>query len=158
MNRILIKLIALFFIFETTSCTYEPIFLEKDYSFEIENTFFTGEKKINRIIENKLKFIRTIEGSNKNKYVLNIDSEKKKTILSKDSKGDPLKFEMVILVKYELIKDGVLLINNTIKKNNIYNNEADQFKLEQNEKIVLENISSSISDNIISSIINLNDN
>tara|TARA_Y200000002_G_C22642381_1_gene647613 strand:- start:67 stop:543 length:477 start_codon:yes stop_codon:yes gene_type:complete len=158
MNRILIKLVALFFIFETTSCTYEPIFLEKDYSFEIENTFFTGEKKINRIIENKLKFIRTIEGSNKNKYVLNIDSEKKKTILSKDSKGDPLKFEMVILVKYELIKDGVLLINNTIKKNNIYNNEADQFKLEQNEKIVLENISSSISDNIISSIINLNDN
>ena len=158
MNRILIKLVALFFIFETTSCTYEPIFLEKDYSFEIENTFFTGEKKINRLIENKLKFIRTIEGSNKNKYVLNIDSEKKKTILSKDSKGDPLKFEMVILVKYELIKDGVLLINNTIKKNNIYNNEADQFKLEQNEKIVLENISSSISDNIISSIINLNDN
>ncbi len=116
MNRILIKLVALFFIFETTSCTYEPIFLEKDYSFEIENTFFTGEKKINRIIENKLKFIRTIEGSNKNKYVLNINSEKKKTILSKDSKGDPLKFEMVILVKYELIKDGVLLINNTIKK------------------------------------------
>ncbi len=158
MNRILIKLVALFFIFETTSCTYEPIFLEKDYSFEIENTFFTGEKKINRIIENKLKFIRTIEGSNKNKYVLNIDSEKKKTVLSKDSKGDPLKFEMVILVKYELTKDGVLLINNTIKKNNIYNNEADQFKLEQNEKIVLENISSSISDNIISSIINLNDN
>tara|TARA_A100001011_G_scaffold153292_1_gene161749 strand:- start:1296 stop:1772 length:477 start_codon:yes stop_codon:yes gene_type:complete len=158
MNRILIKIVALVFIFGITSCTYEPIFLEKNYSFEIENTFFTGEKKINRIIENKLKFIRSAEGSNKNKYVLNIDSEKKRTILSKDSKGDPLKFEMIILVKYELMKNGEILINNTIKKNNIYNNEADQFKLEQNEEIILENISSSISDNIISSIINLNDN
>ena len=158
MNKILIKIVALVLIFETTSCTYEPIFLEKNYNFEIENTFFAGEKKINKVIENKLKFIRTAEGSNKNKYVLNIDSEKKKSILSKNSKGDPLKFEMVILVKYQLIKNGEILINNTIKKNNIYNNEADQFKLEQNEKIILENISSSISDNIISSIINLNDN
>lgn len=158
MNKILIKIVALVLIFETTSCTYEPIFLEKNYNFEIENTFFAGEKKINKVIENKLKFIRTAEGSNKNKYVLNIDSEKKRSILSKNSKGDPLKFEMVIFVKYELIKNGEILINNTIKKNNIYNNEADQFKLEQNEKIILENISSSISDNIISSIINLNDN
>jgi len=158
MNKILIKIVALVLIFETTSCTYEPIFLEKNYNFEIENTFFAGEKKINKVIENKLKFIRTAEGSNKNKYVLNIDSEKKRSILSKNSKGDPLKFEMVILVKYQLIKNGEILINNTIKKNNIYNNEADQFKLEQNEKIILENISSSISDNIISSIINLNDN
>ena len=158
MNKILIKIVALVLIFETTSCTYEPIFLEKNYNFEIENTFFAGEKKINKVIENKLKFIRTAEGSNKNKYVLNIDSEKKRSILSKNSKGDPLKFEMVILVKYQLIKNGENIINNTIKKNNIYNNEADQFKLEQNEKIILENISSSISDNIISSIINLNDN
>ena len=158
MNKILIKIVALVLIFETTSCTYEPIFLEKNYNFEIENTFFTGEKKINKVIENKLKFIRTVEGSNKNKYVLNIDSEKKRSILSKNSKGDPLKFEMVIFVKYELMKNGEIIINNTIKKNNIYNNEADQFKLEQNEKIILENISSSISDNIISSIINLNDN
>ena len=54
--------------------------------------------------------------------------------------------------------DGELLLSKKIEKNNIYNNESDQFKLEQSEKIILENISDDISDNIISSIINLNDN
>ena len=44
------------------------------------------------------------------------------------------------------------------KQKNIYNNESDKFKLEQSEKIIIENLSEKISDNIISSIINLNDN
>ena len=58
----------------------------------------------------------------------------------------------------KLIKMEKLLFKNKIEKNNIYNNESDKFKLEQNEKIILENLSEKISDNIISSIINLDDN
>ena len=49
-------------------------------------------------------------------------------------------------------------LKETIKQKNIYNNESDKFKLEQSEKIIIENLSEKISDNIISSIINLNDN
>ena len=45
-----------------------------------------------------------------------------------------------------------------IEKNNIYNNDADKFKVQQNEKIILENIGDKISEIIISSIVNLNDN
>ena len=51
-----------------------------------------------------------------------------------------------------------LLLNNKIEKNNVYNNNSDQFELEQKEEIILENLSKSIGDTIISSIINLNDN
>ena len=57
-----------------------------------------------------------------------------------------------------MISDGKILLNNKIEKNNIYNNDSDQFKLEQTEEIILENLSESISGIIISSIINLNDN
>ena len=46
----------------------------------------------------------------------------------------------------------------TITKNNIYNNVVDKFKLEQNEKIIIENLSEKISEIIISSMINLDDN
>ena len=45
-----------------------------------------------------------------------------------------------------------------IEKKNIYNNDSDQFKLEQTEDIILKNLSESIGDTIISSIINLDDN
>ena len=65
---------------------------------------------------------------------------------------------MNVKVKYEVTNNNSVEISNTIEKNNIYNNESDQFELEQTEGIILENLAGGISDNIISSIINLNDN
>ena len=158
MNNILIKIIILFFIFGLTSCSYKPIFIEKDYDFQIKEIFLTGEKEINRIIENKLKFIKqSLDGGKKN-YIIKVNSFKEKETVSKDTKGDPLKFKMIIKVEYQVISNSSVKISNVIEKNNIYNNESDQFKLEQTEDIILENLSGSVSDNIISSIINLNDN
>mgnify|MGYP004031760179 FL=1 len=43
-------------------------------------------------------------------------------------------------------------------KNNLYNNVTDKFELERNEKIILQNLSEKISEIVISSIMNLNDN
>ena len=51
-----------------------------------------------------------------------------------------------------------LLLNNKIEKNNVYNNVSDKFELEQTEDIILEKLTGSISDSLISSIFNLNDN
>ena len=51
-----------------------------------------------------------------------------------------------------------LLLKKELIKNNVYNNDIDKFNLEQNEKIILENLSQKISETIISSIINLDDN
>ena len=49
-------------------------------------------------------------------------------------------------------------MTSNIKKDNIYNNDSDQFELEQTEDIILRNLSDNASDIIISSIINLDDN
>ena len=87
-----------------------------------------------------------------------IQSKKNREIVSKDSKGDPLKFKMVISIEYKLSKKGNLILSNRIEKNNVYNNDSDKFELEQTEDIILEKLTGSISDSLISSIINLNDN
>ena len=89
---------------------------------------------------------------------MEIQSKKIREIVSKDSKGDPLKFKMVIFVEYKVSKNENLLLNNKIEKNNVYNNDSDKFELEQTEDIILEKLTGNISDSIISSIINLNDN
>ena len=65
---------------------------------------------------------------------------------------------MIAYVEYKLIHNDISLIKKKVKKNSIYNNDSDQFELEQSEKIILKNLSESISDTIISSIINLDDN
>ncbi len=158
MNSVLTKILIFLTFFILQSCSYKPIFVEKDYNFEIENLYFTGEKEINKEIENKLNLIKNNEDPLKKKYTVFIESKMRREIVSNDSKGDPLKFEMFILVNLKLKENEKLILNKNIEKKNIYNNNSDKFELEKNEKIILENLSDKISDNIISSIINVNDN
>ena len=158
MNKILTKIGLLILIIVLTSCSYSPIFSEKNYNFEIDDVTLIGEKEINKLINNKLNLIQNNQNTEKKKFNLEIFSTKNRNVISKNSKGDPLKFEMIIFVKYKIIHNETLLLEKEIEKNNIYNNDSDQFKLEQSEKIIIENISGNISDTIISSIINLNDN
>ncbi len=158
MNKILVKTIILFLLFGITSCSYKPIFLEKSYDFEIREISLVGNKDINRTIQNKLEFIKNDQNNNKKNYNVNIESTKKKEIVSKDSKGDPVKFEISILVEYRIMNDNNILLNNKIEEKNVYNNNSDPFKLEQTEDIILQNLSERIGDAIVSSIINLDDN
>ena len=157
MNKILVKTIILFLLFGITSCSYKPIFLEKNYDFQIKEISLIGDKDINRTLQNKLKLIKNDQNNKKN-YDININSTKTKEIVSKDSKGDPVKFEINILVEYKILNNNNTLLDTKIEKKNIYNNDSDPFKLEQTENIILQNLSESIGDAIISSIINLDDN
>tara|TARA_Y200000002_G_scaffold313930_1_gene271523 strand:- start:71 stop:547 length:477 start_codon:yes stop_codon:yes gene_type:complete len=157
MNRILLKITFFLIFLVTSSCTYEPIFKEKNYNFEIGEINLIGEKDTNRIIKNKLNLIKEDKNTFKKKYDISINTKKYREIISKNSQGDPLKFELNLNVNYKIEENKKLLINREINKKYIYNNVSDKFKLEQDEKIILENLSEEVSDIIISSIINLND-
>ena len=158
MNKTLAKFVLVFIILGLTSCSYSPIFSEKNYNFDINEIVLKGEKDINKILREKFNRIKNNQNLEKKEYKLLINSKKERNIVSKNSKGDPLKFELIITVQYEIIFNENLILKKTIEKNNIYNNDSDLFKLEQSEKIIIDNISGNISDNIISSIINLDDN
>ena len=158
MNKTLAKFVLVFIILGLTSCSYSPIFSEKNYNFDINEIVLKGEKDINKILREKFNRIKDNQNLEKKEYKLLINSKKERKIVSKNSKGDPLKFELIITVQYEIIFNENLILKKTIEKNNIYNNDSDLFKLEQSEKIIIDNISGNISDKIISSIINLDDN
>ena len=153
-NRILIYLTMLIIV----SCSYKPIFIEKNYDFEIDKVTLSGEKNVNRVIKNNLKLIGKSNDNIKKKYNLILSSTKKRKVLSKDSQGDPLKFEIIISINYQVSENDNLLLKRSIDKSYIYKNNSDKFKLEQNEKIIVENLTEDISNIIISTIINLNDN
>ena len=158
MNKILRIIIMLGLIFVASSCSYKPVFFEKAYNFKIEEVNISGDKEVNSIIKRNLRFIKSKDQIYKKKYFIKINTTKERKIISKDTEGDPSKFEIIITTEYEIINNEQLLINRKIQQKNIYNNESDKFKLEQSEKIIIENLSEKISENIISSIINLNDN
>ena len=158
MSNFFLRYLAVFFITVLSACSYKPIFSENNYNFEIDEIIFSGERYINRIIKNKFDLIKKENEQVRKKYNLLINTNKKKLIVSKDSKGDPLKFDIIVTTYFEINNKEKLLFKKEIKKNNIYNNDVDKFKLEQNEKIILENLAEKISETIISSIINLDDN
>ena len=69
MNKIVSKLTIFFLLIGLTSCSYSPIFSERNYNFEIDNIILIGEKEINNVIENKLKLIRSDGSANKNNLI-----------------------------------------------------------------------------------------
>ena len=147
MNRI-INYTLLFFLFLLSSCAYEPILSNRSHDFSINVNRINGDQEVNSIIVNNFYNIKEKE----KKYDLTISSTKVKNIISKDSKGDPAIFELIINVNYSVKKDGKTLIVNKINRTTTYNNITDKFKLENYEKNIISNLSRNISDKILFSI------
>ena len=122
-----------------------------------ENWFYgwqfisSGEKNINLKIKDEIR--------NKSKgsysYDIKINSKKEKTIVSHDKKGDPLIFELLISVKYEIIDNNKSIHKNTIEKKITYNNISDKFELTGYEKDIVDGFAKNIADEMILSISNL---
>tara|TARA_Y100000996_G_scaffold384949_1_gene341979 strand:- start:93 stop:551 length:459 start_codon:yes stop_codon:yes gene_type:complete len=147
MNKI-INYKLLFFLLLLSSCAYKPVLINKNYSFSINIVKADGNQKINSKISNNLNYLK----GEKIKYDLILSSNKEKNILSKDSKGDPSIFEIIINVNYSVKKDDNILIVNKINRKTTYNNITDKFELESYEKTIIDNLSKNISDKIIFSI------
>mgnify|MGYP001233991452 CR=1 FL=1 len=147
MNKIL-NYIVVFFLFALVSCDYKPILNYKNYQFSLNIDKISGDEKINSIIINKFNNLK----GNEKQYFINLSSKKEKNIISKDSKGDPSIFELIIDVNYKVKKDGKILINDQVIKKTTYNNISDKFELDSYENIIINNLSTNISDKIIFSI------
>ena len=152
MNKIL-NYILIFFLFILSSCDYKPILSYKNYKFSINVDKITGDEKVNSIITNNL---NNLKGNEKEFYVT-LSSKKEKNIISKDSKGDPSIFELIINVNYNVKLNGEIIIENNILRKTTYNNISDKFELENYEKNMIDNLSRNISDRIVFSISEINE-
>ncbi len=143
----------LFLLFFLLSCAYKPILNSKNYQFSLNVIKVDGDQKIGSLLTNNFKNLK----EERNQYDLTLSSLKKQNIISKDSKGDPLIFELLISVNYEVKKNEKILMYNEINKKTTYNNIADKFELESYEKTIINNLVKNISDSILSSISELNE-
>jgi outer membrane lipopolysaccharide assembly protein LptE/RlpB len=139
-----------------TGCSYKPILSKQSYDFSIEKVELNGNKEVNYIIKERL--INLKNQNAKNKYYVQIETSKIKNIISNDSKGDPSKLEIIISSTFQISNSEKLLIQRNVKMKNIYNNNSDKLKLKQYELFIINNLSQRISDSLISTIININDN
>jgi outer membrane lipopolysaccharide assembly protein LptE/RlpB len=139
-----------------TGCSYKPILSKQNYDFSVEKVELNGDKEVNYIIKERL--INLKNQNTKNKYYVQIETSKIKNIISNDSKGDPSKLEIIISSTFQISNSEKLLITRNVKMKNIYNNNSDKLKLKKYELFIINDLSQKISDSIISTIVNINDN
>ena len=153
-NKILVNCLIFIFI---VSCGYTPILIEKDYPFRIQSIERIGNNKINSSIAQKLKYLSKSDDTlNKIVYNLRLESKLNKRIISKDSKGDPLIFEIKVTTIVTILKgnEGKVLSQEISNKIN-YDNQVDKFELIKYENSLIANLSSNLGDRILSILSNI---
>tara|TARA_B110000116_G_scaffold78156_1_gene67781 strand:- start:1236 stop:1691 length:456 start_codon:yes stop_codon:yes gene_type:complete len=146
-----ILLILLFFIL--ANCGFEPIYSSKKSNFNIGEIKIISKDKFNSIIKNNLKNISNNESQNK--FDLIINSEKKRIISSKDTKGNPQLLTMIISVEVQIIKDNVIKNKKNFSQNFSYSNNSNKFGLAQYEKDIEKNLINKIIENLNTYLLSL---
>ena len=146
-----ILLILLFFIL--ANCGFEPIYSSKKSNFNIGEIKITSKNKFNSIIKNNLKNISNNESQNK--FDLIVNSEKKRIISTKDTKGNPELLTIIISIEVQIVKDNVIKNKKSFSENFSYSNNSNKFSLAQYEKDIEKNLINKIIENINTYLLSL---
>ena len=146
-----ILLILLFFIL--ANCGFEPIYSSKKSNFNIGEIKITNKNKFNSIIKYNLKNISNNESQNK--FDLIVNSEKKRIISTKDTKGNPELLAMIISIEVQIVKDNVIKNKKSFSENFSYSNNSNKFSLAQYEKDIEKNLINKIIENLNAYLLSL---
>ena len=130
MKKLIFVVIALFML---NNCGYSPIYSSKNNNFYIDISQ-KDRSKLNSKIENNIK--KFSDQNNENTIQIEISSNKKINIISKDKKGDPSRFSMIISLTINILNKNNYEINKTksFTEKFDYNNNSNKFSLKQYEK------------------------
>ena len=142
------KIVVIFFMFSLLGCSgYKPIFSSKNFDFYIKEIENVNNDKITRKL---IKKVKSYSNENqKRPLALRINSEKEEIIISKDTKGNPLIFEIILKSTIEVSYQNEEISNFTLIENFTYNNQSNKFEMSQYKKNVENNLLNKIAENLI---------
>ena len=145
LKKIIIILLSTLYL---TSCGFTPIYSKKNLDFQINNIQFEGDREIKAILLSNLSAYKTKEKDRYN-YDLNIKSEKKVEIASKNTKGEATVYKININSTVEVFLDDKLLLTKHYNNSSIYSSEKKIIKMKEVEYRNLSNLSSKLASEII---------
>ena len=141
-------LFFLVFLLLLTNCFgYKPIFSSSNINYNIKDVKNLTQDKVTNHIVRKLKSYKSDD--KKEDISLEISSSSNERVLSKDTKGDPIIFEMNIIVDVKLSLQGRNDKYFQFKENFSYNNRSNKFDLKLYKDNLQKNIAEKITKNII---------
>tara|TARA_B000000475_G_C15578630_1_gene275522 strand:- start:4 stop:462 length:459 start_codon:yes stop_codon:yes gene_type:complete len=144
-NKKLFTLVAFLFLL---NCGYQPIFSSNQSIFSISSIELTENNNVNSKLRNALS-IYTKNQNTQKFYDLKISSKISKSILSKDSKGDPKILSLGLSIKISVIENNYLKNERTFLKTVSYDNNNNKFELKQYENKIASNLTNKIIEEVI---------
>ena len=145
LKKIIIILLSTLYL---TSCGFTPIYSKKNLDFQINNIQFEGDREIKAILLSNLSIYKT-KKKDKYNYDLNIKSEKKVEIASKNTKGEATVYKININSTVEVFLDDKLLLTKHYNNSSIYSSEKKIITMKEVESRNLSNLSSKLASEII---------
>ena len=131
-----------------THCGFKPIYNSKSSNFEVIEIINKDKNKNSFTIE---KMIMSLSNQSAEKKVkLELNYEHLITTILKDSKGDPSKKKLTIIVNLK-VKNHTdnFLVNKNFKEEFSYDVQSDKFSMGQYENNITINLNNKISNDII---------
>ncbi len=121
-------------------CGYTPIYkVNQKINFGLDIIVFSGDKKIGRKIEKNLKKFKNNE--TKNIFDANFVVSKTREVVTKDKKGDPSSFKLIIEVKLNLInKTNKKTLEKNFIRESTFDSMDNKFELNQYTNNIEKNI------------------
>ena len=139
MKKIIFNILIVFFL---SNCGFSPIYLqEKDLNYNVEIRNVEGDRLINGIIVSQLN--RNNNDASINKINININTEYKKTINSKNATGAAASYELISITLIDITKNNITE-RLEITKKFIMDKNDNSFDQDNYEKTIKETFASSI--------------
>ena len=138
-----------FIIIFISGCGYTPIYSNKDQNFKLGKIETLGNTKLNIAIIRNIKNLTKKNPNNKKIINLEIETNLKKNIKSKDTKGNPKTFEIKIVTNLIVNKDKTNSLQKSFSYSSTYHTLSSEFELNKYEKTIEKTLISKISQKII---------
>ena len=138
-----------FIIIFISGCGYTPIYSKKDQNFKLGKIETLGNTKLNIAIIRNIKNFTKKNPNNKKIINLEIETNLKKNIKSKDTKGNPKTFEIKIVTNLIVNKDKTNSLQKSFSYSSVYSTLSSEFELNKYEKTIETTLISKISQKII---------
>ena len=139
----MLRITLIFFLLLLNNCGYQAINKIDHSNYEISSYKFYGNSQINKIIKKNFNRYKNKKNTTE-EFDLIIKSNLINIKTSKNKAGEATSLNLKIVVDLEILKNGKKLKNLTFNQNTNYNNKDNKFELKQFEKIVINNLTNKI--------------
>ena len=129
MKKIIAIILTFLFI---TNCGFTPIYSGKNFDFKLKDIITINDSQLSSKVQRRLKKISKEES--KKIISIKVDTQKKINILSKNSKGDPSRYEMIIDIKLNTTYAQNKNMSKSFQEKFNYNANSNKFELNQYEQ------------------------